>query len=254
LAEAFRVVEDVAMRRIGEQFGEPGLGARLVALDARTGCTPEEATAAWVWPQPPHLRRQMVRSKSGSRSSSSWVAVGRSPASSPAATALAVATASPAAATTMARTVACPPLGRSISEVMVSLPALSHRPPFQSCLPRVVGRRGQTDAADFWTRANAWFHQARVTVQKVLADNGACYGSHAFRDALGDIEHRRTRSRRPQTNGKNERFGRTLADEWAYARLYLSDTERCEQFSIWLHTYIHRRGHTWRPTTRQPRT
>ncbi len=74
-------------------------------------------------------------------------------------------------------------------------------------------------AAAFWIRANAWFKECGITVRKVLTDNGSCYRSHAFRDALGDIEHRRTRPYRPQTNGKVERFHRTLADEWAYARL-----------------------------------
>ena len=64
------------------------------------------------------------------------------------------------------------------------------------------------------------------------------------RDALGDIEHRRTRPYRPQTNGKVERFHRTLADEWAYARLYTSEADRCEEYPAWLHTYNHHRGHT----------
>ncbi len=111
-------------------------------------------------------------------------------------------------------------------------------------------------AAAFWGRANAWFAECGITVRKVLTDNGSCYRSHAFRDALGDIEHRRTRPYRPQTNGKVERFHRTLADEWAYARLYTSDTERCEEFSVWLHTYNHHRGHTalggHPPATRVP--
>ena len=99
-------------------------------------------------------------------------------------------------------------------------------------------------AADFWVRANAWFVKHGIDVRKVLTDNGSCYRSHAFRDALGDIEHRRTRPYRPQTNGKVERFHRTLADEWAYARLYTSDAERCEEYPRWLHTYNHHRGHT----------
>jgi transposase InsO family protein len=93
-------------------------------------------------------------------------------------------------------------------------------------------------------------------VRKVLTDNGSCYRSFAFRDALGDIEHRRTRPYRPQTNGKVERFHRTLADEWAYARLYRSDAERCTEFPVWLHTYNHHRGHTalggQPPATRVP--
>ena len=99
-------------------------------------------------------------------------------------------------------------------------------------------------AAQFWLRANAWFAECGVTVLKVLTDNGACYRSHVFRDALGGVEHRRTRPYRPQTNGKVERFHRTLNDEWAYARLYTSDAERCDEFPRWLHTYNHHRGHT----------
>ncbi|WP_139807460.1 integrase core domain-containing protein, partial [Mycobacterium avium] len=105
-------------------------------------------------------------------------------------------------------------------------------------------------------RAQAWFTTCGFTVRKVLTDNGSCYRSHAFRDALGDIEHRRTRPYRPQTNGKVERFHRTLADEWAYARLYRSDAERCAEFPRWLHTYNHHRGHTalggQPPATRVP--
>jgi transposase InsO family protein len=111
-------------------------------------------------------------------------------------------------------------------------------------------------ASEFWTRANASFTEAGITVRKVLTDNGSCYRSHAFRDALNGIEHRRTRPYRPQTNGKIERFHRTLADEWAYARLYTSDAERCALFPIWLHTYNHHRGHTalggQPPATRVP--
>ncbi len=94
-------------------------------------------------------------------------------------------------------------------------------------------------AAAFWLRANAWFNQYGITVRKVLSDNGACYRSTAFAQALGPIEHRRTRPYRPQTNGKVERFHRTLADEWAYAQLYTSDTQRCDEFPKWLHTYNH---------------
>lgn len=99
-------------------------------------------------------------------------------------------------------------------------------------------------AAAFWLRANTWFNECGIIVRNVLTDNGACYRSHKFRDALGDIKHRRTRPYRPQTNGKVERFHRTLADEWAYARLYTSDAERCAEFPLWLHTYNHHRGHT----------
>ena len=99
-------------------------------------------------------------------------------------------------------------------------------------------------AAEFWTRANAWFEHCGITVRKVLTDNGSCYRSHTFREALGRVEHRRTRPYRPQTDGKVERFHRTLADEWAYARLYTSDAERCAEYPRWLHTYNYHRGHT----------
>ncbi|MEB3024193.1 IS481 family transposase, partial [[Mycobacterium] crassicus] len=97
----------------------------------------------------------------------------------------------------------------------------------------------QQTAADFWQRANEWFASKGITVRKVLTDNGSCYRSHVFRDGLGNIEHRRTRPYRPQTNGKVERFHRTLADEWAYAQLYTSDAERCAEYPRWLHTYNH---------------
>jgi transposase InsO family protein len=99
-------------------------------------------------------------------------------------------------------------------------------------------------AAAFWTRANAYFAGCGITVARVLTDNGACYRSFAFRDALGEILHKWTRPYRPQTNGKVERFHRTLADEWAYAAPYASDAERAAAYGPWLHRYNHHRGHT----------
>jgi hypothetical protein len=80
----------------------------------------------------------------------------------------------------------------------------------------------------------------------VLTDNGACYRSRDWRDALAaaGITHKRTRPYRPQTNGNVERLNRTLLDEWAYARPYRSEQERRDAFPAWLHTYNHHRGHT----------
>jgi transposase InsO family protein len=100
-------------------------------------------------------------------------------------------------------------------------------------------------AAAFWTRAKTYFAAAGITVTAVMTDNGACYRSHAFAAALGgDVKHRRTRPYRPQTNGKVERFNRTLTTEWAYARSYRSDEERAETYPTWLHHYNHHRPHT----------
>jgi transposase InsO family protein len=99
-------------------------------------------------------------------------------------------------------------------------------------------------AAAFWTRAHAYFASCGITVQRVLTDNGACYRSLDFRDALNGIVHKRTRPYRPATNGKVERFHRTLLEEWAYAHPYVSNTERETAYPTWLHRYNHHRGHT----------
>ena len=100
-------------------------------------------------------------------------------------------------------------------------------------------------AAAFWERANAWFQAQGITVQRVLTDNGNCYRSRTFAEALGpDIRHKRTRPYRPQTNGKVERFNRTMLEEWAYARPYRSESERVAAFPEWLHRYNHHRAHT----------
>jgi transposase InsO family protein len=100
-------------------------------------------------------------------------------------------------------------------------------------------------AAGFWLRANAYFNSVGITVSRVLTDNGACYRSHPWRDALGpDIAHKRTRRYRPQTNGKVERLNRTMLEEWAYSRPYATEDERVADFSRWLHFYNHHRPHT----------
>ena len=103
----------------------------------------------------------------------------------------------------------------------------------------------QETAAGFWKRANAYFDSVGVTVKRVMTDNGSCYRSKMFAEALGQtIKHQRTRPYRPQTNGKVERFNRTMLEEWAYARPYASETERVKAFHGWLHDYNHHRGHT----------
>ncbi|RZS52893.1 transposase, partial [Microcella putealis] len=99
-------------------------------------------------------------------------------------------------------------------------------------------------AAGFWRRAEAFFAEHGITVTAVMTDNGACYRSRDFAAALGPIQHRWTRPYRPQTNGKVERFNRTLAAEWAYAATYSSDEARSATYADWLHHYNHHRPHT----------
>jgi transposase InsO family protein len=95
-------------------------------------------------------------------------------------------------------------------------------------------------------RATAWFGERGVRVERVLSDNGSAYKSHAWRDACADlgITAKRTRPYRPQTNGKIERFHRTLADGWAYGRFYDSEQHRRDALPRWLHFYNHHRAHS----------
>lgn len=100
-------------------------------------------------------------------------------------------------------------------------------------------------AAGFWIRARSFFDKHGIKVTAVMTDNGSCYRSRAFAAALGDsVKHRRTRPYRPQTNGKVERFNRTLAAEWAYAETYASEAARVAAYPAWLHHYNHHRPHT----------
>jgi transposase InsO family protein len=108
----------------------------------------------------------------------------------------------------------------------------------------ILGNERKETASDFWLRAEAWFGELGIKVEEVLTDNGGCYRSKLFDQSLGDIKHRRTRPYRPQTNGKVERFNRTMLEEWAYIRPYASEAQRVEAFDIFLHIYNHHRGHT----------
>jgi transposase InsO family protein len=95
-------------------------------------------------------------------------------------------------------------------------------------------------------RAVSWFEARGVTVERVLSDNGSAYRSHAWRDVCAElgIKPKKTRPYRPQTNGKIERFHRTLADGWAFSRHYNSESARAAALPAWLHEYNHHRPHT----------
>jgi transposase InsO family protein len=101
-------------------------------------------------------------------------------------------------------------------------------------------------AAAFLQRAQAWFADRGVVIQRVLTDNGSCYRSHLWRDTCQQlaITAKRTRPYRPQTNGKVERFNRTLVEGWAYRRLYPTEAARRAAFGPWLHWYNHHRPHS----------
>jgi transposase InsO family protein len=101
-------------------------------------------------------------------------------------------------------------------------------------------------AVAFWQRAHAFFTSCGIAVHQVLTDNGSAYRSRLWRDTLtaAGIKHKKTRPYRPQTNGKVERYHRTLADEWAYAKAYPTESARRAALPGWLHMYNHHRSHT----------
>jgi transposase InsO family protein len=102
-------------------------------------------------------------------------------------------------------------------------------------------------AAGFWARAVKFFRRHGIRrIRRVLTDNGACYRSWAFAAALAAsrTRHKRTRPYRPQTNGKVERYHRTLAREWAYSRAWSSNAERAAALQAFLDRYNYSRPHT----------
>ena len=112
---------------------------------------------------------------------------------------------------------------------------------YAEVLPDETGRT----AAAFLGRAIAFFARHGISVERLLTDNGSAYRStiHALCCHRLGIRHLRTRPRRPQTNGKAERFIRTMLSGWAYGAIYASSTERTAALDGWLWTYNHRRRH-----------
>jgi transposase InsO family protein len=100
-------------------------------------------------------------------------------------------------------------------------------------------------AIAFLQRAVAWYAARGITIRAVMTDNGSCYIAHAYRDALCSLglKHLRIKPGRPRTNGKAERLIQTLLNEWAYARIYGSSTERTAALTSYLDRYNYQRPH-----------
>jgi transposase InsO family protein len=98
----------------------------------------------------------------------------------------------------------------------------------------------------FLRRAVRFFERHGIRVQRLLTDNGSAYRSvlHAIACRALGIRHLRTRPHRPQTNGKAERFIRTMLGGWAYGAIYRDSAERTAALDGWLWTYNHRRRHS----------
>ena len=95
-------------------------------------------------------------------------------------------------------------------------------------------------------RATSWFAARGVRVERVLSDNGSAYRSRLWAATCAElgITVKKTRPYRPQTNGKVERFHRTMAAEWAFTRHYKREADRRAALPAFLHRYNHHRPHS----------
>ena len=109
-----------------------------------------------------------------------------------------------------------------------------------------AGVENTVNCVAFLRRAVAWFAERGIRIEKILTDNGNGYRSQPWAELCVElaIKHKRTKPYHPATNGKVERFNRTLLDEWAYARLWKSEASRARALDGWLHRYNHHRHHT----------
>ena len=109
----------------------------------------------------------------------------------------------------------------------------------------VLAEEKAITAVAFLRRAIAFYARHGISVEGVMTDNGSAYRStiHAFACRALGLRHLRTRPYRPRTNGKAERFIRTLIGGWAYGAIYGSSRERTAALDGWLWNYNHRRPH-----------
>lgn len=119
----------------------------------------------------------------------------------------------------------------------------AHRLAFSQIRPDETG----DSCAEFMLAAAKAFAEIGVTIERVMTDEARNYtSSKVFKAACLRLEvrHVTTGPYRPRINGKVERFNRTLAEEWAYKRLYRSNAQRQAAFNRWLWNYNHNRPHT----------
>ena len=109
----------------------------------------------------------------------------------------------------------------------------------------VLADEKATTAVAFIRRAVAFYRRYGIRVERLLTDNGSAYRAtvHALACRALRIRHLRSRPYHPQTNGKAERFIRTLLAGWAYGAIYRSSDERTAALDGWLWHYNHRLGH-----------
>jgi transposase InsO family protein len=109
----------------------------------------------------------------------------------------------------------------------------------------VLANEQASTAVAFLRRAVAHYQAHGITIERLITDNGSPYISaiHAIACRALGIRHLRTRPYRPQTNGKAERFIRTLLAGWAYGAIYRSSAERNAALTGWLDFYNRRRPH-----------
>ncbi len=100
-------------------------------------------------------------------------------------------------------------------------------------------------ARAFFERALRWFRKRRIVIEKIFTDNGGCYVSRRFRQAVKrhGVRHGRTRPHHPQSNGKAERFIQTLIRGWAKRRLWGTSNQRTKALTKWLRHYNEERPH-----------
>ncbi len=221
-----RVSQRLGPARIAYRLGlHPSTVHRVLT---RYGCPRLRA-----WTGPPACR---CAGMSGTIPASWSTSTSKSSATSPTAAATASTTRPPASATAPIRN---PALGYGYLHTALD----DHS---RLAYTEILADERKETAVAFLHRAYAWYAAHGITIERILSDNGSCYRSRdwAATCARLAITHKRTRPYRPQTNGKIERYHRTLADEWAYARPYATETARRAALPGWLHTYNNHRGHT----------